>query len=148
MWLALLILCKFPTFLNVGVGLYVISPIYREIKNWDFECCSRLVFPIFHMMKEVKNWSFLLRDQSMLFTHLYLMLAEKIEAWFLSPASREYFGVESTAFLSASKFSKKIYPSVRWTAKYVFFISKAMKIAVSFSKFQWDTGVVLKPLSI
>ena len=38
------------------------------------------------------------------------MLGEKIEAWFLSPASREYFGVESTAFLSASKFSKKIYP--------------------------------------
>ena len=64
------------------------------------------------------------------------MLGEKIEAWFLSPASREYFGVESTAFLSASKFSNKIYPLVRWTAKYVFFISEAMKIAVSFSKFQ------------
>ena len=69
-------------------------------------------------------------NHSMLFTHL------KIEAWFLSPASREYFGVESTAFLSASKFSSKIYPLVRWTAKYVFFISEAMKIAVSFSKFQ------------
>ena len=72
----------------------------------------------------------------MLFTHLYLMLGEKIEVWFLSPASREYFGVESTAFLSASKFSKKIYPLVRWTAKYVFFISETMKIAVGFSKFQ------------
>ena len=34
-------------------------PIYREIENWDFECCSRLVFPIFLIMKEVKNWSFL-----------------------------------------------------------------------------------------
>ena len=71
-----------------------------------------------------------------MFTHLYLMQGEKIEAWFVSPASREYFGVESTAFLSASKFSNKIYPLVRWTAKYVFFISEAMKIAVSFSKFQ------------
>ena len=69
----------------------------------------------------------------MLFTHLYLMLGEKIEAWFLSPASREYFGVESTAFVSASKFSKRIYPLVRWTAKYVFFINEAMKIAVTFS---------------
>ena len=44
----------------------------------------------------------------MLFTHLYLMQGEKIEAWFVSPASREYFGVESTAFLSASKFTKKL----------------------------------------
>ena len=66
------------------------------------------------------------------------MLGEKIEAWLLSPASGEYFGVESTVFLlSASKFSKKIYPLyIRSTAKYVFFISEAMKIAVSFSKFQ------------
>ena len=32
-------------------------------------------------------------DRSMLFTHLYLMLGKKIEAWFLSPATREYFGV-------------------------------------------------------
>ena len=46
-------------------------------------------------------------DHSMLFTHLCLMLGEKIEAWFLSPVSREYFGVESTAFLSANKFTKK-----------------------------------------
>ena len=52
-------------------------------------------------------------DQSMQFTNLYLILGEKIEAWFLSPASREYFGVEFTAFLSASKFSNKIYPLVR-----------------------------------
>ena len=36
-------------------------------------------------------------DHSMLFTHLYFMLGEKIEAWFLSPASIEYFGVEWTA---------------------------------------------------
>ena len=50
-------------------------------------------------------------DHSMLFTHLYFMLGEKIEAWFLSPASREYFGVESTAFLSANKFTKK---STHW----------------------------------
>ena len=46
----------------------------------------------------------------MLFTPLYFMLGEKIEAWFLSPASIECFGVEWTAFLSASKLSKKIYP--------------------------------------
>ena len=47
---------------------------------------------------------------SMLFTRLHLILGEKIEAWFLSPASIEYFGVEWAAFLSASKLSKKIYP--------------------------------------
>ena len=47
-------------------------------------------------------------DQSMLFTQLYLMQGLKIKAWFVSPASREYFGVESTAFLSATKFTKNL----------------------------------------
>ena len=42
-------------------------------------------------------------DQSVMFTHLCLMQGEKIEAWFISPSSREYFGVESSAFLSANK---------------------------------------------
>ena len=41
------------------LGCTLFPPIYREIENWDFECCSRLDFPIFPMMKEVKNWSFL-----------------------------------------------------------------------------------------
>ena len=53
----------------------------------------------------------LLLDQSMLFIHLYLMQGEKIEVWFVFQASREYLGVESTAFLSASKFTKK---STHW----------------------------------
>ena len=56
-------------------------------------------------MKEVGDS---LVDRSMLFTHLYLMKGEEIEGWFLSPASRECFGVESTAFLSASKFTKNL----------------------------------------
>ena len=43
----------------------------------------------------------------MLFTYLYIMQGEKIETWFVLQASREYFGVESTAFLSANKFTKK-----------------------------------------
>ena len=65
------------------------------------------------------------------------MQGEKIETWFVSPASREYFGVESTAFLSASKFSKKIYPLLKDELLNIyFFISEAMKMAVSFSKFQ------------
>ena len=112
--------------------------IYREIENWDFECCSRLDFPFLPMMKEVKNWMVTdsLVDHSMLFTHLYFMLREKIEAWFSSSASREYFGVESTVFLPASKFSNlsTAHWYIRSTAKYVFFISEAIKIAVSFSK--------------
>ena len=53
----------------------------------------------------------MLRDslvaQSTMFTHLYLMQGERIEAWFVSQACREYFGVESTAYLSANKFIKK-----------------------------------------
>ena len=57
----------------------------------------------------------------MLFTHFYFMQGEKIQAWFVSSANREYFGVESTGFLSVNKYTKKIYPLVRWTAKYVFF---------------------------
>ena len=31
-----------------------------------------------------------------------------MEGWFVSPASREYFGVDSTAFLSANKFTKNL----------------------------------------
>ena len=50
-------------------------------------------------------------DQSMLFTHLHLIQGKEIEAWFVSQANREYFGVESTAFLSANKFTKK---STHW----------------------------------
>ena len=72
----------------------------------------------------------------MLFTHLYLMLGEKIKAWFLSPASREYFGVVPQLFcLPANSQRKSTHWYIRSTAKYVFFISEAMKIAVSFSKF-------------
>ena len=45
----------------------------------------------------------------MLFTHLYLVQGEKVEAWFVSQACRGYFGVESTgtAYLSANKLTKK-----------------------------------------
>ena len=46
-------------------------------------------------------------DQSMLFPHLYIIQEEEIEAWFVTPASTEYFSVESTAFYSAYKFTKK-----------------------------------------
>ena len=75
-------------------------------------------------------------DRSMLFAHLYLMQGEKIEAWLVSSANREYFDAQSTAFLSANKLTKKIYSLVRSTAKYVFFTSEVIKIAVSFDKFQ------------
>ena len=43
----------------------------------------------------------------MMFTHLYLIQGEKVEAWFVSQARREYFGAESTAYLYANKFTKK-----------------------------------------
>ena len=36
------------------------------------------------------------------------MQGGKIEAWFASPSSREYFGVESTAFMSTNKFTKNL----------------------------------------
>ena len=35
------------------------------------------------------------------------MQGEKIEAWLVSSANREYFDAESTAFLSANKLTKK-----------------------------------------
>ena len=63
------------------------------------------------------------------------MQGEKIEPWFVCPASTEYFSVESSFSLS-QQIQKKIYALVRLTAKYVFFISQAIKIAASFSKFQ------------
>ena len=46
-------------FLMLVLGCTLFPPIYKEIENWDFKCCSRLNFPIFPMMKKVKNWSFL-----------------------------------------------------------------------------------------
>ena len=36
------------------------------------------------------------------------MQGEKIEAWFVSQANREYVGVESTAFLSDNKLTKNL----------------------------------------
>ena len=36
------------------------------------------------------------------------MQGEKVEDWFVSPSSREYFGVEPTAFMSANKFTKNL----------------------------------------
>ena len=36
------------------------------------------------------------------------MQGEKIEAWFVSSASRENYGVESADFLSANKFTKNL----------------------------------------
>ena len=71
-----------------------------------------------------------------MFTHLYLIQGEKIEASFVFPSSREYFGVESTPFLSAKRFTKNL--STGKTTCYIcfYFISEAIKIAVSFSKFQ------------
>ena len=50
----------------------------------------------------------------MLFAHLFLMQGEKTEVWFISPASREYFCVESTAFLSAKKLKKKKTTTSHW----------------------------------
>ena len=88
------------------LGFTSFSPIYTEIENWDFECYSRLDFPIFPMMKEIKTGVFYVRlslvthsffDQFMLFTHMYLMQGEEIEVWFVSSARREHFGVESAA---------------------------------------------------
>ena len=53
-----LIFCKFPlfskNFLMLVLGLYIISQ-FTQMENWDFECCSRLDFPIFPMMKEMKT---------------------------------------------------------------------------------------------
>ena len=75
------------------LGCTSFPSIYTEIENSDFECCSRQDFPIFPMMKEIKTGVFQMRlclirdslvDQSMLFTHLYLMQGEEIEAWFIS----------------------------------------------------------------
>ena len=41
------------------LGCTLFPRIYKETENWNFECCFRLHFPIFPMMKEIINWSFL-----------------------------------------------------------------------------------------
>ena len=70
------------------------------------------------------------------------MQGEKIEAWFVSAASREYFGVESTAFLFSNKFTKKSTHLNYWLNMF-FFINEPMKIAVIFSKFQCLRAMLL-----
>ena len=124
-----LILCKFPLFSQhfwiLGFGCTLFPPVYTEIDNWDFECCSKVDFPIFLMTKKIKKLEFssffrpcLVRDhlvdQSVLFTHFNLMQGEKIEAWFVSQPRRECFGVEFSLSI-CQQIPKKIYPLVRWT---------------------------------
>ena len=38
----------------------------------------------------------------MIFTHSHLTQGQKLKTWFVSLASREYFGVEPTTFLSTN----------------------------------------------
>ena len=39
---------------------------------------------------------------NLLFTHFYLAQVQKLGTWFVSPASRDYFGTEITTFLSTN----------------------------------------------
>ena len=59
---------------------------------------------------------------------------KKLEAWFISPANREYSCVDPTTFQSVNKFTKNLPTRTAGkgltTAKYVFFIGAAIKIAV------------------
>ena len=41
-----------------------------------------------------------------IFYDMYLIQGEKIDTWFVFPASKKYCGTESTAFLSTNKFTK------------------------------------------
>ena len=47
----------------------------------------------------LRKW---LEDKSLLFTHFYHMQEKRIEAWFVSPASREYFRIKTITFLSTN----------------------------------------------
>ena len=38
----------------------------------------------------------------MFFTHFYLTQGQKLETWFVSAASREYFGIKPATFLSTN----------------------------------------------
>ena len=77
------------------------------------------------------------------------MQAEKLEDWFVSSSSREYFSVQPTASPSANKLTKNLSTgipvdlTVRWIAKYVFSISEALKMAVSFSTSQCIYAMLL-----
>ena len=58
MWPALLYLnylCFPKHFWTLVLGCTSFPPIYTEIDNCDFECGSRLEFPIFPMMKEIEK---------------------------------------------------------------------------------------------
>ena len=72
---------------------------------------------------------------------IHLMQAEKMEGLFVSPSTREYFGVKPTAFLSANKFTKNqstgipVDLTTDEQLNMFFSISETIKIALSFSKF-------------
>ena len=53
----------------------------------------------------------------MLFTHFYLTQGQKIETWFVSPASKEYFDVEPTICLSKD-----------WQKKYLVYLVFTMEL--------------------
>ena len=57
-----LILCKFSLLSQhiwiLVLGCKLFTLIYTEIDNWDFECCSRLDFPIFLMIRDKKTGVF------------------------------------------------------------------------------------------
>ena len=144
-----LILCKFSLlslhFWILVLGCKLFAAIYTEIDNWDLDCCSRLDFLIFVMMKEIKNWSFLdyalpgKREFSWSIYTVYSFVSyarrKNRSLVYIASKLRIFWCWIHSSFV-CQQIHKKIYPLVRWTAKYVFFISEAMKIAVSFSKFQ------------
>ena len=62
--------------------------------------------------KKYFSWSIYAVYTRFLFLSYATARRNKIEAWFISPASREYFGVEPTTFLYVTN-PQKIYPLVK-----------------------------------
>ena len=84
------------------LGYTLVPQFTQRLKTGIFNVALGWAFQFFAIDEKEKTGIFYIRsclvrdlvDKFMLFTHLYLMQEEKIEAWFLFPASREYFGVE------------------------------------------------------
>ena len=89
-----------------------------------------------------------LAGHSMLFTHLYFMLGEKNRSLVFISSKHRLFWCWIHSFSVCQQILKENLSTahwyLRWTAKYVFFISEAMKIAVSFSKFQRLYAMLLR----
>ena len=129
-----LILCKFPLFSQhlwmLVLGCALFHPVYTEKENWNFECCSRLDLSIF------PNWWKSKKTGILCCLLICILCKEKNRSLVCMFSKQIIFWCWIHSFSVCQQILKKTtHCLARWTAKYVFIVSEAIKKAVSFGKF-------------